>query len=192
MKFIAKINDTHANLWTSIAARPPIGSCQLPVDVRIVEGRPLVLRQTSATAGPASGLLPGDLIEQLDGVTGIGTVQAPLELPANGHRSHFVDELIAGLPAGFTGVLDLISTTPFAALTLRSLSNERNDFLVTAFPVADMTRVAPAPVVFPQIADGTGVSTQFILIGTGGASVITLSFHAEDGRPLVIGSGIQK
>ena len=68
MKFIAKINDTHANLWSSLAVRPPIGSCQLPVDVRFVEGRPLVLRHISPTAGPASGLLPGDVIEALDGV----------------------------------------------------------------------------------------------------------------------------
>lgn len=69
MKFIAKINDTHANLWSSIAARPPIGACQLPVDVRFVEGQPLVLRWNSQTAGPAYGLMPGDIIKELDGVS---------------------------------------------------------------------------------------------------------------------------
>lgn len=68
IKFIARIHDTHANLWSSIAARPPTGACYLPVDVRFVEGKPLVIRYNSATAGPASGLKPGDLIEQLDGV----------------------------------------------------------------------------------------------------------------------------
>jgi C-terminal processing protease CtpA/Prc len=67
MKFIAKINDTHANLWSSIAVRPPIGPCQLPVDLRFAEGRPIVLRTTSAAAS-SSGLQPGDVIEQLDGV----------------------------------------------------------------------------------------------------------------------------
>src|SRR5262249_5130008 len=30
IRFIAKINDTHANLWSSLSARPPIGSCYLP------------------------------------------------------------------------------------------------------------------------------------------------------------------
>jgi len=69
MRLIAKIHDTHANLWSSLSARPPVGSCQLPVDVRFVEGRALVLRQISKTLGPAAGLLPGDLIEQLDGVS---------------------------------------------------------------------------------------------------------------------------
>jgi C-terminal processing protease CtpA/Prc len=67
MKFIAKIHDTHANLWSSIGVRPPIGDCQLPVDVRFVEGRPVVLRYISATAAVDSGLQPGDVIEQLDG-----------------------------------------------------------------------------------------------------------------------------
>jgi len=67
LRFIAKINDTHANLWSSLAARPPRGSCQLPVDVRFVEGHALVLRLTSSTAGPAGGLMPGDVIDRLDG-----------------------------------------------------------------------------------------------------------------------------
>ncbi len=68
MRFIARIHDTHANLWSSIAARPPIGACYLPVDLQFVEGSPVVLRNTSALAGPASGLLRGDAIERLDGV----------------------------------------------------------------------------------------------------------------------------
>jgi len=68
MKFIAKINDTHANLWSSLAVRPPIGPCQLPVDVRFVEGQAIVLRDISKTATAGSTLLPGDIIEELDGV----------------------------------------------------------------------------------------------------------------------------
>ncbi len=68
IRFVAKINDTHSNLWSSLYARPPIGSCYLPVDVRFVEGVPVVLRYTSATGGPASGLMPGDVIRQLNGI----------------------------------------------------------------------------------------------------------------------------
>ncbi len=47
LKLITKINDTHANLWSSIAARPPLGACYLPVDVRFVEGKLIVLRRTA-------------------------------------------------------------------------------------------------------------------------------------------------
>src|ERR1017187_9175475 len=65
--FVAKIHDTHANLWSSLAARPPIGNCQLPVQLRFVEGVPAVVGFLSPTAGPASGLQVGDVIQQLDG-----------------------------------------------------------------------------------------------------------------------------
>ena len=110
-----------------------------------------------------------------------------LQLSANGHKAKFANEFVSGLPAGFTGVLDITSPTPFAALTMRSLNNERNDFLLTTFPIADQNRSAPSPIVFPQIADGGGYVTQFILIGAGGASSVTLNFYGEDGKPLPVG-----
>jgi C-terminal processing protease CtpA/Prc len=66
MALIGKANDTHANLWSSIRLRPPTGTCQLPVDVRFVEGRPVVAGYADKTLGPASGLKPGDILEQLD------------------------------------------------------------------------------------------------------------------------------
>ncbi len=68
IRFIGMIHDTHANLWTSLSARPPIGSCQLPVNVRFVEGLPLVDRYTSKSSTPPAGLQLGDVIEQMDGV----------------------------------------------------------------------------------------------------------------------------
>jgi hypothetical protein len=92
------------------------------------------------------------------------------------------------LPDGFTGVLDISSPTPFAALTMRSLDNERQEFLAALFPVADMTRNAPAPLVFPQIANGGGYVTQFILISAGEASSSTLSFYDENGTPTDFGN----
>jgi hypothetical protein len=91
------------------------------------------------------------------------------------------------LPPEFTGVLDISSTTPFAALTLRSLMNENDDFLITTFPVADMNQPAPSPIVFPQLADGGGYVTQFILLGTSGASSATISYFDNDGTPLAVG-----
>ena len=124
---------------------------------------------------------------QSDGVTGIGTSQGPLQLAGGGHDAQFADQFIANLPAGFTGVLDIASTTPFAALTIRSLYNERHDFLVTTFPIADVNQAAPSPIVFPQIADGGGLVTQFIFLSPGGASSTTLSFYAEDGTYLAVG-----
>jgi hypothetical protein len=113
--------------------------------------------------------------------------QGTIPMAGLGHEAQFATQLFPGLPAAFIGVLDISSSTPFAAVTVRSLYNERQDFLVTTFPVADATRSAPSPIIFPHIADGGGYETQFILIGPTGEASATLGFYGEDGQPLAIG-----
>jgi enterochelin esterase-like enzyme len=121
---------------------------------------------------------------QTDGVTPMGKSLGSLQLIGLGHDAKFADQLISGLPENFTGVLDISTPTPFAALTIRSFYNERKDFLLTTFPVADATRTAPAPVVFPHIVDGGGYVTQFILISPEGASDLSLVLYDEKAKPL--------
>ncbi len=48
--------------------RPPVGACQLPVDVRFVENRAVVTGYATAGADTAIDLKRGDVIEALDGV----------------------------------------------------------------------------------------------------------------------------
>jgi sugar lactone lactonase YvrE len=122
-----------------------------------------------------------------DGVTATGTSNGSLTLAAHGHDAKFTDQIIEGLPAGFTGILDINSTTPFAALTMRSLYNGNNDYLMTTFPLADMNQTAPSPIVFPQIADGGGYATQVILMSTGGTSSTTIHYYDNNGQPLPVG-----
>lgn len=124
---------------------------------------------------------------QTNGSTPAGNIADPLNLDGDGHKARFVSELISGLPKNFTGVLDLSSSSPFVALTLRSLTNSRGNFLVTTFPIADATQPAPTPIVFPQIADGGGYMTEFILLSAGGPSSATLYLYGEDGKPLAVG-----
>jgi hypothetical protein len=38
-QLIAKANDTHANVWSSLETRPPVGNCALPVDIRFIDGQ---------------------------------------------------------------------------------------------------------------------------------------------------------
>lgn len=123
---------------------------------------------------------------QNNGVTAAGTSNGPLTLAAHGHDAKFAEQYITGLPVGFTGILDVSSTAPFAALTLRSLSNENHDFLMTTFPVADLNQMAPSPIVFPQIADGGGFITQFILLSAGGASSATINCYDNAGLLLTV------
>lgn len=64
MALIAQVRDTHANLWSSLAVRPPIGACRLPIDLRFVEGTHLVVAATRASVG----LAIGDEITAIDDV----------------------------------------------------------------------------------------------------------------------------
>jgi len=67
LALVARIQDTHANLWGSTAVRLPVGGCQLPVVIRFVENRPVVAGYWNPESGKATGLAPGDVIEELDG-----------------------------------------------------------------------------------------------------------------------------
>lgn len=123
---------------------------------------------------------------QPDGVTPVGNVRS-LNLTPNGKDARFAEEYISGLPAGFTGVLDMSSSLPFAALTLRSLMNARGNFLLTTFPIAYFNSPALMPIVFPQIVDGGDYRTQFIFVGTAGPVSATLNFLSDEGSPLALG-----
>jgi hypothetical protein len=122
----------------------------------------------------------------MDSVTAAGNSPVPLRLRGSGHSIRSVGDLIHGLPARFRGILDISSTTPFVALALRSLKNERNDLLLTALPIADADRKADLPIIFPQIADGGGYTTELILINAGSQGTATFKFLGETGLPLAV------
>jgi hypothetical protein len=64
---IAKLGDGHANLWDSLDARPPVGTCEIPVNVRFVENVPVIAGFRSSTSSDWGGLQIGDVISELDG-----------------------------------------------------------------------------------------------------------------------------
>jgi len=68
MAFIATIHDTHANLWSSLDVRPPVGKCQLPVTLRFIENQPVVTGYQNPQSGPATGLQIGDIVTAIDGI----------------------------------------------------------------------------------------------------------------------------
>jgi hypothetical protein len=163
----SSISTTHARIYVDLSDNHNTG-----------------LAVANITSSPASIAINAYLA---DGTTSVGASKGPLQLTDYGHDAKFADQLISGLPDGFRGVFDISSSLPFAALTLRSLDNERGEFLMTAFPVADANHRAPLPIVFPQIADGGGYVTQFILLSAEGPSATTLGFYGEDGYPMAIG-----
>ena len=66
LALITQIQDTHANLWSSLEVRPPRGSCHLPVALRFIEGRVTVTGFTDEAEVRDSGLEIGDVIEAID------------------------------------------------------------------------------------------------------------------------------
>jgi hypothetical protein len=156
----------------------------------IVQGTDTV--QAGSCAAQIIGTAPyGTAVFALrqNGVTRAGTVRGPFTIGGNGETAAFVDTFVSGLQEGFTGVLDIASSTgSFIRLSLRALTNDRNEFLISLFPVADLMRTAPSTVVFPQIAAGGNAdqySTEVILLGAGNARV-TLKYFSDDGSPLPI------
>ena len=85
MLVIAAIQDGHANLWSSLRVRPPIGDCQLPVNLRFIENRPVVTGYSSDDLGKTSGLQIGDVVTKIDGqgVTKLVSEIAPFYAASN-------------------------------------------------------------------------------------------------------------
>jgi C-terminal processing protease CtpA/Prc len=65
---IARVHDTHANLWSGLDVRPPTGPCSIPAIVRFVQGRAVVTDFAIPEAAQTSGLQIGDTIVSLDEV----------------------------------------------------------------------------------------------------------------------------
>jgi Peptidase family S41 len=85
MLAIAAIQDGHAGLWSSLRVRPPLGDCQLPVNLRFIENRPVVTGYSSDDFGKTSGLQIGDVVTKIDGqpVTKLVSEVAPYYAASN-------------------------------------------------------------------------------------------------------------
>ena len=120
----------------------------------------------------------------------LGRTSAPIS--GNGQIVAFLSEIFGqqsvSLPA--QGILRVsASGSPISVAALRGRYNERGDFLITTTPPADEA-AAPdsSALVFPQIANGGGYRTQFVLFsGAPGASGTgTVDFVAQSGTPLTL------
>jgi hypothetical protein len=149
MQFVARIHDTHANLWTSIGSRPPIGPCQLPVDVRFVEGKALVLRYNSPTAGPASGLMPGDVIDRLDGVAVNDLVNQWRPLYAGSNEAARLRDMGAYLTRGGCGPADVVVWRGAGSAGVKSARVESNTLDFSRTNVHDL----PGDTAFMKLGD---------------------------------------
>src|SRR5436190_17039190 len=119
-----------------------------------------------------------------------GTVVAAttLSLPARGQMGILLSDIAAfRQSAPFSGILWVSAPagSSIAVSGLRARYNERQDFLVTAFPAVDGASSGSSELIFPQVVDSSGYSTQLVLMGVSGAQCSgNLQFTSGAGQPL--------
>jgi sugar lactone lactonase YvrE len=87
-----------------------------------------------------------------------------LTIPPNGHLAAFLNEPPFN-GGSVDGTFTFRSSVPVAATALRSIINERGDFLMTTLPVVDLdVSRGAAPSLIPQFAAGGGWTTQVLLV----------------------------
>jgi hypothetical protein len=90
--------------------------------------------------------------------------QGNTTIPANGQIAAFLNQSPFNGGSSVNGALTFNSSVPISAIALRGLTNEREEFLITTLPVADLTASATTDtMVLPHFADGGGWTTEIIL-----------------------------
>jgi C-terminal processing protease CtpA/Prc len=102
-ELIAKANDTHANLWSSLAVRPPTGQCALPVVLRFLDGKAVVYRPDSGE----KALKPGDIVNGIDGVTVSSLVEKDARYYADSNEAARQRDLAEYLSRGACGPVSI-------------------------------------------------------------------------------------
>ena len=103
MALIAKVHDGHANLWSSLALRPPVGKCRVPVNVRFVENSFVVAGFASIEAATTSVLNIGDIITDLDGVPVAKLVENWTPYYADSNQAARLRDIAASMTRGACG-----------------------------------------------------------------------------------------
>ena len=65
MQLVARVNDSHANVWNAVHLRPPQGPCSYPVKLRWVEDQPTVVGYLGEKSEAV--LRAGDVVASIDG-----------------------------------------------------------------------------------------------------------------------------
>jgi hypothetical protein len=121
-------------------------------------------------------------------------LSASVTVPAQGHVSKVLHELFPTLTVGpsaapFRGVLRMISSNSITVADLRLRFNERGEVLVTTTPVSnEASASSTAELLFPQVVDGGGFTTQFVLYSgiSGQRSNGTMQFTGSAGQAMIL------
>jgi len=117
-------------------------------------------------------------------------ISGSLDVPANGQRALFLDELpgASSLAAGFKGTLRVATTGgPVSAIGLRVRTNERAEVLLSTTMLDGTSAVSP-DLYIPHFVYGAGFTTEFILMSSDGTLTTpiagSMSFYSSSGQTL--------
>ncbi len=141
-----------------------------------------------AIANP--GIQTANMVITLLDRNGFSESSVTRELSPGNHLAIFAHELFPELLEGFTGLMEIQSTTPIVPVTLKlTTANTTSGLVLTTLPVANLNQPPTAPLlIFPQIAIGSGFSTQLILLSADASSSSqgNLGFFQSDGSVLTV------
>ena len=112
---------------------------------------------------------------------GVDFSQGNFTLPANGQKAAFLSESPINGRGTILGAFSFRSSVPVSAIALRTLINERGEFLMTTLPVVDTSLPAATGMqVLPHFAEGGGFTTHILLINpTDTALTGTIQFFSQ-------------
>jgi C-terminal processing protease CtpA/Prc len=120
LAFIASIHDTHANLWSSLDVRPPVGACAIPVTLRFIENQAVVTGYTNTQSGPGSGLQRGDIVTALDGVPVTQLVERWSPFYAASNQMRRLHDIAAAMTRGTCGAVSVRVSRETGAMELKA------------------------------------------------------------------------
>jgi len=120
LAFIARVHDTHANLWSSLDVRPPVGTCTIPVTLRFIENQAVVTGYTNPASGSASGLQRGDIVTALDGVLVTQLVERWSPFYAASNQPRRLHDIAASMMRGACGAVSVRISRNSAPLELKA------------------------------------------------------------------------
>ena len=152
---------TSARLFVETASNPPV--------------------RNSGIALVNPGITPAAIALKLTGANG-QIFTASLVLGPKAHVATFLTEIFAGqIPVDFTGLLDISSTMPIASLAMRMTVNQRGEIVYAPLPMIDLQN-PPAPGrIIPQVADGGGYTTRFVVLDTTASGVVYINVFDNSG-----------
>lgn len=131
-----------------------------------------------AFANPNSG--PAVVSFSFTDQNGNDSGQGSFTLDANAQIARFLDQAPFNVSGGFFGTFSFSSSAAIGVIALRTIVNERGEFLVTTQTVSRTPDTSSGTVVMGHFADGGGWRTQVILVNTTDAAISgDVQFYGE-------------